>query len=82
MGTETLFLVHPEEESSVFAAFLNIHEGNGRVLSYQHIGQHSECSLEYIAECREATRNEYLSLLDELVNLVGYDDIQILNKDK
>lgn len=78
--TKVLFLTHPEAEDEVFAAFINITEGNNMILSYQHIGQHSECSLEYVKECKEA--EDYEDLLNELVNDVGYDNLVVMNKNK
>lgn len=36
--------------------------------SYAHIGQHSACHVDYAAESREATPEEYRDLLAELID--------------
>ena len=38
----------------------------GNLMSYAHIGQHSEASVDYYNMCRPATEEEYASLLHEL----------------
>lgn len=41
---------------------------------YAHLGQHSTCSESFLREnCREATKEEYQDLFNELTNLVGYN---------
>ena len=47
---------------------------------YSHIGQHSACHIDYANESREATKEEYNPLLEELLS-IGYE-LNILNKDK
>ena len=43
----------------------------GNVLSYMHIGQHGEASLEFFRECELATEEEYKDLREELES-IGY----------
>lgn len=52
----------------------------GKILSYTHIGQHSEASLEYYWETVKATEEEYKPLLEELENIVYNDDILTVKK--
>lgn len=52
----------------------------GKILSYMHIGQHSEASLEYYWETVKATEEEYKPLLEELENIVYNDDILTVKK--
>jgi len=47
-------------------------------VSYSHIGQHSACHKDYANECKEATKEEYAPLLEELKGQ-GYENLQILN---
>lgn len=87
MKTPVKFLIHPNDETqTVFALFPQIEFGNAHrinsketVLSYEHVGQHSECSLEYANECYEANADQYEKLYIELTNYVGYD-LKVLNK--
>ncbi len=64
----------------VYAAFPNIKEGANTILSYSHIGQHSEADLGYVKSSKKATKEEYMPLYDELTKQVGYNLI-VLNKD-
>ena len=78
--TNVIFLIHPEHDDEVVAYFPN-EEWNldGDRTCYVHIGQHGACSPSYAEECREATPEEYADLHKELRDLVGYDDLVILN---
>lgn len=49
----------------------------GELVCYQHIGQHSMASIGYYRKTKPALKKEYTSLLNELVNFVGYDDLVI-----
>jgi len=80
MTTKVKFLFHPKDKET-FAYFPFIDEDQrGNKLSYQKIGQHGGCSPEYADECRQAKKEEYTDLLNEMVNLVGYDDLEVLNE--
>ena len=54
---------------------------NNECVCYAHVGQHSACSVEYARGCRLAKYAEYKPLYDELVTLVGYDDLVVTNSD-
>ncbi len=43
----------------------------GYVLSYMHVGQHGEASIEFFHECKLATEEEFESLREELES-IGY----------
>jgi hypothetical protein len=75
--TEIKFLIN--NDSDVYAFFPKIKEGNDYFLSYEHIGQHSGCSIEFVNESKEAKYSDYVDLLKELINLVGYKNINVLN---
>lgn len=45
----------------------------GDVMSYEHIGQHSEASIMFYRETKPASLNEYLPLYQELTEKVGYN---------
>jgi len=72
--------LYEKDSKDVFAYFpeeISDPEGNGT--SYANIGQHSECSEEYAAECEDAKYRDYKDLLSELVD-IGYTDLDILNR--
>lgn len=58
-------------EGDVIALFPNIPEGEGEILSYQHLGQHGRASVALLRELLPATDDERAPLLRELVSL-GY----------
>lgn len=80
--TKVKFLVHEEYKDDLFAFFPeDVCDLDGNFTSYAHVGQHSGCCQEYADQSREATREEYLPLLQELES-IGYDDLVILNEDQ
>ena len=40
-------------------------------VSYAHIGQHSSCHINYILQCKKATKEQYNDLYNELIG-IGY----------
>ena len=53
----------------------------GKITSYMHYGQHSDASIDfYRKNTMKATSDEYRNLLNELETLVGYDNLQIMQK--
>lgn len=64
----------------VVAFFPEIEANNGRILSYMHIGQHSEADLGFYHETKKATEEEYKPLLEELK--VRYDDCELVVRQK
>ena len=53
-------------EYEVIAFFPEIEANYGKILSYMHIGQHAEASLEFYHSTKKATYEEYKPLLIEL----------------
>jgi hypothetical protein len=74
--TRVVFLYH-EANEDVFALFPDeinsIRGGSQFYMSYSHIGQHGDCSMRYVRECRMAQPNEYADLQYELKHAVGYE---------
>lgn len=68
------------KEYEVVAFFPEIEANNGRILSYMHIGQHSEADLGFYHETKKATEEEYKPLLEELK--VRYDDCELVVRQK
>jgi hypothetical protein len=67
--------VQKEFDESVpecIAFLLDCPANKGYVLSYMHIGQHSEASIDFVRDCRLAKPEEYAELKTELESL-GYD---------
>ena len=67
-------------EYEVVAFFPEIEANYGRILSYMHIGQHSEADLGFYHITKKATEEEYKPLLNELK--VRYDDCELVVKQK
>lgn len=51
----------------------------GNIMSYMHIGQHSEASIEYYHSTERPTKEEFLPLLNELQEIYE-EDIQIRHR--
>lgn len=70
-----------EKENDLFAFFPQLNHGrfnDGFKVCYAHLGQHSSCHIDYLKECRLATKKEYSDLANELKS-IGYE-LKILNK--
>ena len=52
----------------------------GKVMCYQHVGQHGEASLEYYNSLKPASPDEYADLLAELKSI--YDDVNLVVRKK
>lgn len=59
-------------EYEIVAFFPQLSACYGNIMSYSHIGQHGEASIEFCRECKPATSEEYMPLLAELQSI--YDD--------
>ena len=67
-------------EYEVVAFFPEIEANYGRILSYMHIGQHSEADLGFYHVTKKATETEYKPLLEELKAI--YEDCELIVKQK
>jgi hypothetical protein len=79
--TKVCFLINETDKETgkdLFAFFPFLKESPGFFLSYSHLGQHSQCCLDYALESREATMNEAEYLYKELVS-IGYNDLEIIS---
>ena len=65
-------------KKELVALFPSEKENDNCILSYQHVGQHGAASYS-LMRCKKATKEEYVSLLQELKN-IGYDDLIIMNE--
>ena len=68
------------KEYEVIAFFPELNANYGNILSYMHIGQHGEASLEFYWETKKAPVEEYKPLLNELNGI--YDDCILEVKQK
>ena len=58
----------------IIAFFPDLEANFGRIVCYEHIGQHGEADvLFYKYDTKKATPEEYEPLYKELTELVGYD---------
>lgn len=68
-----------DKEGNIIAFLPELRVNHGNIMSYMHIGQHSEASHQFYAETKKANESEYNSLLDELKSI--YDDcILVVNQ--
>lgn len=81
MKTEIVF--RKNKTGDITAVFLNEafkHYGNSLVC-YAHIGQHGECSMDWLyQDTMPATKEEYQDLFKELT--IIYDDTKLIVKDR
>lgn len=62
------------------AFFTGINRLN-RLEGYAHVGQHFEANIEYYYnDTVPAKKEEYLPLLNELNNVVGYSDLVVVKR--
>ena len=66
--------------NDVIAFFPEARVNYGNIMSYMHIGQHGEASLEFYLTTRKANENEYADLFAELRGI--YDDCQLVAKQR
>ena len=68
------------EKDEVLAVFPDIIEtSDGFVRCYAHLGQHSNCDLDYVRKLEPATEEEYESLLRELKTNAKYDNLVVIS---
>lgn len=68
------------KDGEIIAFFPEASANFGNILSYMHIGQHGEASLEFYQETNKATETEYNTLMMELKAI--YDDYNLIVKQK
>ena len=67
-------------EFEVVAFFPEASANYGNILSYMHIGQHGEASIEFYWSTSKVSPEEFKPLLDELKAI--YDDCELIVKRK
>ena len=67
-------------EFEVVAFFPEASANYGNILSYMHIGQHSEASIEFYWSTSKVSAEEFKPLLDELRAI--YDDVELVVRQK
>ena len=67
---EPVIFKKDRKDGTVVAFFPEtLHDGScnpGKIMSYEHNGQHGEASIDYFHECRPCSEEEYADLLTEL----------------
>lgn len=66
------------KNNDVIAFFPEARVNYGNIMSYMHIGQHSETSYKFYLTTRKANKNEYTDLFAELRKI--YDDCELVVK--
>ena len=69
-----------DKHNDVIAFFPEARVNYGNIMSYMHIGQHGEASLEFYLTTRKANENEYADLFAELREI--YDDCELVVKQR
>lgn len=70
--TRVVFKMTKEKNPECIAFLLDVPANPGFIMSYAHIGQHSEAIFEFAEQdCRLATEEEYKALKEELES-IGY----------
>lgn len=69
-----------DKEGNIIAFLPEVRVNHGNIMSYMHIGQHSEASYQFYAKTRKANEAEYNPLLEELKRI--YDDCTLVVKQK
>ena len=67
-------------EFEVVAFFPEASANYGNILSYMHIGQHGEASIEFYWSTSKVSPEEFKPLLDELKAI--YDDVELVVRQK
>lgn len=69
-----------DKEGNIIAFLPELRVNHGNIMSYMHIGQHGEASLEFYLTTRKANENEYADLFAELRGI--YDDCELVVKQR
>lgn len=69
--TRIVFKLEKDSKTDVVAFLLDVPANWGYVMSYAHVGQHSEASIIYARECKPANKSQYKDLKAELES-IGY----------
>ena len=67
------------KDGQIVALFPDIKDGH-YIMSYMHIGQHSNTDRSIVYDTKPATEEEYKELYDELVNVCEYTDLKVMKK--
>jgi len=73
--TRVVFKMTPKDrfcESQCIAFLLDVDANPNMLMSYLHVGQHGEASIDFCISCRLATPEQYADLQTELTS-IGYD---------
>ena len=67
------------KDGEIIAFFPYVEANAGNILSYMHMGQHSEASYDFYLACKKTNAEEYKELYGELTNTIGYN-LKIVNR--
>ena len=73
-------ILRKDKEGNIIACLPELRGNHGNIMSYMHIGQHSEASYQFYVKTKKADESEYNSLLGELKRI--YDDCTLVVKQR
>lgn len=73
---EKLKVIFRKVDSEIIAFFPELPARYTFIMSYMHVGQHSEASLAFYHDSKAATIEEYMPLLEELKSV--YNDCELI----
>ena len=77
---EKVKVIFRKKDGEVIAFFPESHVQYGNIMSYMHIGQHGEASLDFYYSTKKANPQEYELLFNELKTI--YNDCVLVVKQK
>ena len=77
---EKVKVIFRKKDGKVIAFFPEFHVQYGNIMSYMHIGQHGEASLDFYYSTAKANAQEYELLFNELKTI--YNDCVLVVKQK
>lgn len=80
LEAEQTIVIFYKDDAGIIHAVFPLQKNGDYFGSYTHIGQHSDCSVQWIADLQLATEDDYQELANELTAKVGYN-LKIINKE-
>lgn len=80
LETEQTIVIFYKDDAGIIHAVFPGQKNGDYCGSYTHIGQHSDCSVQWISDLQLATEDDYQGLANELTDKVGYN-LKVINQE-